>query len=146
MDFERCYAVNDKPISHHDFGDEVVIIHFETGNYYSLRGSAATVWKCLAQTAGSPATLLTAFANPPANAVDEIAVFLANLHSKSLITPAATVEDLSATWQGDVPYEAPQFEAFEDLQALLVADVIHDTDERGWPHLASEGDGPNGAT
>ena len=146
MDFERCYAVNDKPISHHDFGDEVVVIHFDTGNYYSLRGTAAELWKCLSQSAASPAALLTAFTNPPANAVDEISAFLASLQSRGLVAQVDAADGSVATWQASAAYDTPQFEAFEDLQALLVADVIHDTDERGWPHIASESAGPNGTT
>jgi hypothetical protein len=139
MDLEKRYSIDEQRISHNDFGDEIVIIHFETGNYYSLRGSAATLWKGLCQGSASARTLHSAFADPPAEAAGQIAGFLDDLHARGVIveTPARSAEAASSN-NGKATFSAPEFEAFEDLQALLVADVIHDTDERGWPHMAGD--------
>ena len=32
-------------------------------------------------------------------------------------------------------YSAPVIEEFDELRELLLADIVHDTDEAGWPHL-----------
>ena len=137
MDVGKRYAINEAQISHKDFGDEVVVIHFETGNYYSLRATGATLWKRLTPAPASAVTLLAAFADPPAEAASQIGEFLASLHARGLIVDAAgDLPTAPAAMLEALPYTRPELEAFEDLQALLVADVIHDTDERGWPHLA----------
>lgn len=139
MDRNQAYGVNEGQVAHNDFGDEVVVIHFATGNYYSLRGTAALLWKHLSQAPASPAALLTLFADPPDDAVDSIASFLADMCARSMVVESAGGEqaiDANAGAESRHAFEVPQMEAFEDLQALLVADVIHDTDDQGWPHIA----------
>ena len=139
MNLEKHYSIDEQRISHNDFGDEIVVIHFETGNYYSLRGSAATLWKGLCRGGASASTLHSAFADPPADAATQIAGFLSDLQARGVIVEAAAESAESPPpMNGKAIFSAPEFEAFEDLQALLVADVIHDTDERGWPHMARD--------
>jgi hypothetical protein len=139
MDLEKRYSIDEKRISHNDFDDEIVVIHFETGSYYSLRQSAATIWKCLCQGPASSMSLQTAFTDPSADAVTQIAEFLADLEARGVIVEAAAGgEEASPASYEKAIFKTLEFEAFEDLQALLVADVLHDTDERGWPHIARD--------
>src|SRR5262245_55897462 len=55
------FAVNDADVSHNAFGDEVIVIHFTTGEYFSLRGTAAAIWHALATAPASAETLLGLF-------------------------------------------------------------------------------------
>src|SRR5690606_33095238 len=48
----NCHQVNEDTLSHELIDGEVVIIQFDTGNYYSLAGTAADLWERLL----SPAT------------------------------------------------------------------------------------------
>jgi hypothetical protein len=141
MDHDKLFCVNEGHVAHNDFGDEVVVIQFASGNYYSLRNTAAIVWKQLAQTPASPTMLLSLFADSPSTAVEQIAAFLQELSNRGLIVDhirdVAAGDGISA-FQGCHAFQPPRMEAFEDLQDLLVADVIHDTDEQGWPHIATD--------
>lgn len=140
MDAHTPFVVDDAQVAHNDFGDELVVIHFATGNYYSLRDSAAVLWKHLAQAPASAATLTSLYARPPAEAQQQIAEFLRDLAARNLIVAATGAISLREGSVGDGvhPFQPPQMEIFEDLQALLVADVIHDTGEQGWPNVAPE--------
>lgn len=140
MHTQTPFVVDDAQVAHNDFGDELVVIHFATGNYYSLRDAAAVLWKQLAQAPSSPATLASLFANPPADATQQIAEFLGELASRNLIVaaPDAGAGSDGTCGGGAHPFQTPRMEVFEDLQALLVADVIHDTGEQGWPHVAPD--------
>jgi hypothetical protein len=139
MNMDQQYSIEENKISHNDFDDEIVAIHLETGNYYSFRATAAILWKCLAQGPASPAMLLSAFADPPADAADRITRFLADLETRGIVVEGGTGAAVAPpTIPGKAPFGELEFEAFEDLQALLVADIIHDTDDRGWPHMAPE--------
>lgn len=139
MDSKKRYTIDVKQVSHNDFGDEVVVIHFETGNYYSLRGTAAILWKTLSQGPVSATGLLKAFSSPPETAVSEVIAFLDNLVDRCLLCAEEAIgEESSVSVEPAEVYAKPEFEAFEDLQALLVADVVHDTYEQGWPHVESK--------
>jgi hypothetical protein len=35
-------------------------------------------------------------------------------------------------------YSTPVAEEFDELRELLLADIVHDTDEAGWPHLITK--------
>ena len=133
----KCYIIDEDQVSHKDFGDEIVAVQFETGSYYSLRHTAATLWRCLAQGPASLAMLLACFVDPPEAAAAQIAKFVASLKAHRLILDAAEQTPAPETVTASkAVFERPEMEIFEDLQALVLADVIHETDEQGWPHIA----------
>lgn len=124
---------------------EVVAIHLGTGIYYSLRGSAAVLWQALAEPADDVllgARLVAQFGITPAQAEQDATVFLFRLQAEGLIRPAAggagpAVADAAGPM---LPYAAPVFERFADLQDLLLLDPIHDVGAQGWPQRPK----PNG--
>ena len=77
-------------------------------------------------------SLSAAFAEAPAGASQEIGVFLARLHDEGLLTKGAWEPVLITSAQA---YATPVVEEFDELRELLLADIVHDTDEAGWPHL-----------
>ncbi|MDF1825628.1 MAG: PqqD family protein [Verrucomicrobiales bacterium] len=136
MKSDICYQIDENQVSHNDFGDEVVVIHFQTGNYFSLRSGAATLWRDLQRGPQSAEQLGGNFADPPEDVAEIIAKFLKNLQARELVLPIDIANDNRiAPVENPFPYENLELEVFEDLQALLVADVIHDTDEQGWPQM-----------
>ncbi len=132
------YRVNDDAVSHNEFDGEVVVIDFETGSYYSMRGAAASIWRILCDAARGAAELVELFVDPPVAAAEEIGGFLGELAERGLVVEVRGAVEPGPSITGGLGYEAPTLEAFEDLQALLVADVIHDVDEQGWPNLITE--------
>ena len=41
------YTINAPEVASEQFDDEIIIVSLKTGNYYSLRGSAASIWNDL---------------------------------------------------------------------------------------------------
>jgi hypothetical protein len=130
------YRINEPALSHELIDGEVVIIKFDTGNYYSLSGSAAAAWMRLRQPAG-PAELAALFVSPPDSAVAELAAFVAELAAEELVVPAPAAEAASGP-SAPVPYEKPVLNKYTDMQQLLLADPLHEVEEAGWPRTKDQ--------
>lgn len=130
------YQINDSQVSHNRFDDEIIVIHLTLGSYFSLHGSAALIWETMQKHPVNAEELAKLFEQPPEDACSRIQSFLQKLEEHQLIVPgeAQTSTPLSAL-PAPTSFTNPELEAFDDLQELLLADIIHDTDERGWPHL-----------
>ena len=126
-----CYKINEDALSHELIDGEVVIIQFDTGNYYSLSGSAALVWQRFV-TPASLSDLSALFSQTPANATDELAAFVGELMQEGLLAPAATSG--SAAPSSPAAYSKPVLNKYTDMQQLLLADPLHEVQETGWPH------------
>ena len=135
------FAVNSPGVVHENFDGEVVIINLENGNYYSLEGSGAFIWDCIAGGMNVQETIRKAQGSYSGEAVgidEAISAFVANLSSEGLIihangangnTPAGTggLEHVTGS------FELPVLKRFTDMQELLLLDPIHEVDEGGWP-------------
>lgn len=132
----QIYRVNEAALSHELIDGEVVIIKFDTGNYYSLAGAAATAWMRLRQPAG-PAELASLFVSPPDSAAAEIAAFVAELAAEELVIPAPSAEAGTDT-SAPAAYEKPVLNKYTDMQQLLLADPLHEVEEAGWPRTKEQ--------
>ena len=126
-----CYKINEEALSHELIDGEVVIIQFDSGNYYSLSGSAVTVWQRLVSPA-SIRDLCALFADAPSGAVDELASFVAELVQEGLVSPVET--GTSVPVSTPAIYVRPVLNKYTDMQQLLLADPLHEVQETGWPH------------
>ncbi|MCW5703707.1 MAG: PqqD family protein [Xanthobacteraceae bacterium] len=127
-----AYKIPETQISHNRFDDEIIAVNLATGSYFSFHNTAAELWSLLERGPGSADSLAAAFANAPVCASQEIAIFLQRLHDEGLLT-AGTEEPVQTTSMQ--AYSTPVVEEFDELRELLLADIVHDTDEAGWPHL-----------
>jgi hypothetical protein len=123
-----------------DFDNEIIIVNLYNGNYYSLRDSAAVIWKLIMQ---KPlySDLLSQTARTYGVTESEISEplekFIRHLQQDHMIR----TEDANghAAQQLNLPvvdkkFEAPLLEAYSDMQDLLILDPIHEVDEeKGWP-------------
>jgi hypothetical protein len=132
-DMSSTYVIHESEISHNSFDDEVIVVNLATGSYFSLHDAGAGIWRMLQQGPASAASLVAAFESPPREAKEEIQAFLDQLAQHQLIvgTSAPAVPQTSQR-----PYATPTLEEFDELRELLLADIIHDTDQHGWPHVA----------
>jgi len=133
-----AWVIDREAVSSDFLEGEVVAIHLGTGIYYSLRGSAAVLWQALAQPADAAqlgAILAAQFAVTPAQAEQDATPFLFRLQVEGLVRPAASGAGPAAAPApvSVLPYTAPEFERFADLQDLLLLDPIHDVGAQGWP-------------
>lgn len=126
------YRIPESQISHNRFDDEVIAVNLATGCYFSFYNTAAELWNLLERGPATAESLTAAFAATPEGANQEIAIFLMCLHEKGLLTKCAEAPVQVTSTQA---FSAPAVEEFSELRELLLADIVHDTDEAGWPHL-----------
>jgi len=133
-----AYKVTDTHISHDTQGNETVVIDFSGGTYYSMVGTASTVWMLAASGIGDRAIvdMLTSRYDGDASVIDEqTALFLSDLVARGLlIVSTASPDDATTTSTARTPWSQPKLEAFNDLNDLILMDPIHDVDDAGWPH------------
>lgn len=127
-----AYKILEGRISHNRFDDEIIAVNLATGSYFSFHDTAAELWSLLERGPATADSLSAAFADAPECASPEISVFLARLYDEGLLTKSA---DVPVSLTSAQAYAKPVVEEFEELRELLLADIVHDTDEAGWPHL-----------
>lgn len=118
---------------------EAILIAFETGTYFSARGSgAAIVERVLTPTPVS--RIIRAFTPtdsfPRAEITRHVLLFLQQLRDEGLVVadaPRDDAPDEQAQAPGGLRFEPPALEKYRDLEDLLVLDPIHDVDAAGWP-------------
>ncbi len=130
-----AYKIFESQISHNNFDDEVIAVNLATGSYFSFQKTAAELWGLLERGPATADSLSAAFADAPECASGEISAFLARLHDEGLLTESA--EEPVRLTSAQV-YTTPVVEEFDELRELLLADIVHDTDEAGWPHLITK--------
>lgn len=134
---EARFAINHAEISFNHFDDEIIVIHLQSGLYFSLRETAALLWRGLEQGVGSAESLSAVFNHASADTEEKVGQFLNQLAKAGLVTPTADPVSASVpVVAGSTAFSAPTLETYDDLQELLLADIVHDTDENGWPNLA----------
>jgi Coenzyme PQQ synthesis protein D (PqqD) len=127
-------------IVHETVDRETIVIHLETGNYYSLTGSGAEIWALL-EGADSVAALCAELAQRHARPEDEIRgpvrSFVALLRREGLVADgdARALAGPTPQQRGAVggAWEPPKLERYDDMRDFLLVDPIHEVDRTGWP-------------
>ena len=148
MDSLMRFRVNSPKVIHETIDGEVVMIDFDSGNYYSLDDVGAGIWGFI-EDGATVSEIVEAVAHryEGSHAVIENAVnqLIAELQQEDLIVPDQTgapgsVQRLEAQVEPGLEAERPGFEApvlheYTDMQDLLLLDPIHEVDEAGWPSV-----------
>jgi coenzyme PQQ synthesis protein D (PqqD) len=132
-------------VTHEVIDGEAVIVNLDSGAYYSLEKSGATIWSLIEERCDLPSiagAVARAYRGDAGAIRDAITELVSQLQAEQLIVldergpsspvrPAATPSAPPA----DLPsFEAPILHKFTDMQELLALDPIHDVDVGGWPH------------
>jgi hypothetical protein len=133
------FKVNEGKIAHELIDGEVVIIQFESGNYYSLKSTGAGLWEWVVGGA-SDRQMLAAIPEATDERRQEVQNFLNYLVQEDLVTAVA---EEAAVGAGPLktmtsPWEKPTMDKYQDMQQLLAADPIHQVDATGWPQPLGE--------
>ena len=136
-----CYVANTASVAHEAFDEETVLINLERGTYFSLRGSAPTLWLLLQQPV-SVEGLVGVLAREvplPADAGAAIGAMLEQLAVEGCVlkldAPEQLPTDLSSLALLGGSFSLPDVQTFHDLQELIVIDPVHEVaDFDGWPH------------
>ncbi|WP_431302032.1 hypothetical protein [Sediminicoccus sp. BL-A-41-H5] len=120
------------------FGDEFVIIQFETGHYFSLGGLALPAWEILQVPASieGMAAVLHAAAGDTSPGLAPLAAELERLVARFLESGLVLPAETEGTPPAITPFSyAPAvIETYSDLADLVSIDPVHDVDAMmGWP-------------
>jgi hypothetical protein len=141
VDLTIVITTNKEETSAELFENEVVVINFVDGTYFSIRGAALALWHWLEQ--GVDETVLVELLDEKyqlgaAESKKVVTDCIAQLRGRGLVVdsdePPADRDTLSME-VGMSEFEVPVVEAFEDLQELIAIDPVHEVDPmQGWPH------------
>lgn len=139
MDLDAIFRLNSPSVVARVIDGEAILIAFETGAYYSARGSGAVIIEAIQQET-SARRIIDAFATRGGGSRGDIerAVmeFLTRLREEGLAQvharPEHPVNGETTIHQEEV-FEPPVLEKYSDLEDLLMLDPIHDVDAAGWP-------------
>lgn len=134
LNVSSAYRIEESRISHNRFDDEIIAVDLGSGSYFSMHGTAAEMWRMIESGPASAVSIATAFDQHSSTAISEIQDFLSNLEAKSLLR---AVDDPACDTTTSLAYSLPVLEEFDELRELLLADIVHDTDDAGWPNLAT---------
>jgi len=133
-----AFRVNSPTVVSDTVDREVVMIHLDTGNYYSLRSTGALIWDALERgaTVASITAALDATAHNGADVGAVVGSFVDELMSEALIVHAGPSDASSSATvaHSPEPFEPPLLEKYTDMQHLILLDPVHEVDEgEGWP-------------
>lgn len=142
------FRLNQPHVVAENFGDEIVAIHLERGNYYSIEKSGVAIW-ILATAGATLDEIITTITQTTADNLADGEVrttvqhFLQDLQQADLVVPYTNGNRVpspinAAVYPWDAkqqPFTLPILREYTDMQDLLLLDPIHDVDATGWPHV-----------
>jgi len=135
-----AYVANREAVASEQFDDEAVLINFQTGTYYSLRGTAPEIWD-LVQEPNTVDRIAERLGARDLGAQQTIDAMLAQLVADSCVLVCDIDEarlngkTKPAAAAAAKQFTAPIVQAFHDLQELIVVDPVHEVDPMdGWPN------------
>jgi hypothetical protein len=135
------FRVDPRRVVHETIDGEVILIHLETGNYYSLNGGGAEIWELLGRHA-SASDVARELAHRHGEAQEALAPavngLLGELAAEGLIDvtePAPGEESAGDGLDGPAGgFPRPVLTRYTDMQDFLLVDPIHEVADSGWPN------------
>jgi hypothetical protein len=134
-------------ITHERLDDEVIAINLETGEYFALDDVAADAWTLLTAGLGleDVAGMLAERYDVGVDRVRaDVSAYATELdHNRLLVPDGATTAAPASLIELPPPtrrleYAAPAVSRYDDLEALLRLDPVHEVDEAGWPVMRAD--------
>ena len=137
------YRVNAPEAIHQTIEGEVILINLATGNYYSLRDTAAETWAMLEagmEPDEAAGRLAARYGTSEEEVRGHVQGLVERLREEGLLAEAVAALDTPPPLAPEDPptaeYAPPVMEKFEDMQDLILLDPVHEVDAReGWPHV-----------
>jgi hypothetical protein len=144
------FRVNSAKVVHETIEGETILIHLETGFYYSVDGAGAEIWGGLAaersvdDLTGELEARYAAGHDELEAAVGRLADELVAEHllepvpdEAGAAAPAVRPPNGHAN-DTKLEFAAPVLRRYTDMQDFLLVDPIHQTTDAGWPEARSE--------
>jgi hypothetical protein len=126
---KETYRLNEPSVACEVMEGDLILLHFDSGFYYSVQGTGAAICRHLLAggTISAAVARLAAHYGIPAEQVRrEAGAFVAHLVKEGLLVPAAMGSDGRTMAAPVGAYEAPRCEKFEDMADQLLLDKIDD--------------------
>jgi hypothetical protein len=146
------FKVNRPKVIFEIFDDEVVLINMDNGNYYSINGVAASIWRCIESGEDRDRiieTISIEYEGSRGDIENGVVRFLAQLQQEGLILAAEKEENKGVEAVESRPekeakirpaFATPTITRYTDMQDLLLLDPIHEVDDTGWPEIKPDPD------
>ncbi len=126
-------------IVHETLDGETIVIHLDTGSYYSLTGSGAEIWELVgvgAAVSSICAEVARRHGLPVSEITEPVETFIADLETEGLVEDSDTLSNDPPLKPNEAngPWELPKLERFDDMRNFLLVDPIHQVDQTGWPN------------
>ena len=138
------YRIAQPKVIYEILSTEVIIINFETGNYYALIHIAKQIWQWIDQQMDQDqiSQLVADHFRLDISKVSlDIYRFFDELVDNGLLelVDGADIEfkNSSLIIPPDWAYDAPRVQKYTDVQTLLLIDPIHEVADAGWPVIPS---------
>jgi hypothetical protein len=131
------YRLNEEAVAQEDIDGEVIAINFITGAYYSLRDTAADIWRLVVSGSSDEALADAAFlASDLPEARTQVLDFISELVALELLKQHEGQKSGDSEPVFGTPYIAPVIDKFEDMAEFIKLDPIHEVTSAGWPIAA----------
>jgi hypothetical protein len=140
------YRVNSPQVISETVGGETIIVNLASGHYFSLQGTAPEVWSGIERgdAANSIVQELEQRYEAPADGDIDAAVekLLDDFVAAELVVAdgdgtESVVPPSTQNGADRIPFVAPSFTTFTDMQDIILLDPVHEVDTRGWPHASA---------
>jgi hypothetical protein len=137
------YLLNSSEISLERLNGEVVIISFNSGNYYSCVGSAADILSLVSKEVDRTLWKEIICNKYKINDLpdSEIDLFIDDCLKENIVVLSNSklegISDLPDDFNRN-EWNTPILKIYKDFQDLLLVDPIHDSSLTGWPELKND--------
>ena len=137
------YVLNSAEISLERLNGEVIIISFNSGNYYSCAGSAADVLSLVSKEVDRTLwkDIICSKYKIDDLPVVEVDLFIDECLKENIIILVNSKLDGMSNLPDDFTrssWNTPILKIYKDFQDLLLVDPIHDSSLTGWPELKDD--------
>jgi len=136
------YRVDTESIMHETIDGEVVIVNLQTGTYYAFDGAGEFIWDRLSGAGCSLERIIDdacrRYLGSPEVISAGVTRFFNALQKEQMLKPTDSDADAPPVAEALAPateFQLPQLNIYTDMEALLLADPIHEVESDGWPNL-----------
>lgn len=146
----RRFQANSARVVYDTLDGEVIAIRNDTGAYYSMTGTAASIWIALTHGVDTESAAMSvglhhgvAAGSVAADVGPALEDFADQLLTAELIVPLdapPTTPQLELPPENaGMPWATPELQEFTDMADLLLFDPIHEVGPEGWPNAVTDG-------
>jgi hypothetical protein len=140
------YQISQPEVVFENFGDEIVIINLDNGNYYSIDNVAANIWEFIERGYNRIEIMneiVKLYVGDLKTMQDAVGMFIEELHQEGLIRTGSATSIMTREQIKDeggdidltkIDFALPALNRYTDMQDLLLLDPIHEVDDTGWPN------------